>query len=103
MSRAGQHLSGRRIEGALARPRPVEIHVDGMPVAACAGETIVAALLVSGRRALRRSPRLDRPRGAFCMMGVCQECLVRVDGRPVPACQTPVRAGMRIETGGGDG
>lgn len=101
-SRAAQHLTGRRVEGTLARPRPVEIVVDGTPVAACPGESLAAALFVAGRRALRRSPRLGRPRGAFCMMGICQECLVRADGRLVPACQTPVRAGMRIETGGAE-
>jgi predicted molibdopterin-dependent oxidoreductase YjgC len=102
-SRAGQRLSGRRIKGALARPLPVEIIVDGAAVAACPGESIAAALLVVGRRALRASPRLGLPRGAFCMMGICQECVVRVDGRLVPACQTPVRVGMRVETGGGGG
>lgn len=98
---AGHDLLGRRIEGALARPQPVEIVVDGSPVAACPGESLAAALLVAGRRALRASPRLGMPRGAFCMMGVCQECLVRVDDRLVPACQTAVRPGMRVETGGG--
>ena len=100
-SPAGHHFSGRRIEGALARPQLVEIVVDGTPIAACQGESLAAALLVAGRRALRASPRLGLPRGAFCMMGVCQECLVRVDGRLVPACHTAVRPGMRVETDGG--
>jgi predicted molibdopterin-dependent oxidoreductase YjgC len=102
-SRAYHYLSGRRIEGAIARPQPVDIVVDGTPVAAYPGESLAAALFVAGRLGLRASPRLGQPRGAFCMMGACQECLVRANGRLVPACQTPVRAGMRVETGGGDG
>ena len=85
------------------RPPSVEITVDGMPVVACPGESLAAALLIAGHRALRASPRLGQPRGAFCLMGVCQECVVQVDGRLVPACQTPVRAGMRVETGGAGG
>ena len=100
-NRIQQSSAGARIKGALVRPPSVEIVVDGSPVAACPGESLAAALLVAGRRALRASPRLGMPRGAFCMMGVCQECLVRVDGRLVPACQTAVRPGMRVETDGG--
>jgi predicted molibdopterin-dependent oxidoreductase YjgC len=102
-NRIQQTSTGARIEGALVRPPSVEITVDGMPLQACPSESIAAALLVAGRRALRTSPRLRLPRGAFCLMGVCQECLVQVDGRLVPACQTPVRAGMRVETGGAGG
>ena len=96
-------ILGRRIEGAAERPPMVEIVVDGSTLSACPGESVAAALLVARRRALRTSPRLGLSRGVFCMMGACQECLVQVDGRPALACQTPVRAGMRIETAGGAG
>jgi sarcosine oxidase subunit alpha len=37
-----------------------------------------------------------RPRSAVCMMGVCQQCLLRVDGRVVQACLTPVVAGQVV-------
>jgi aerobic-type carbon monoxide dehydrogenase small subunit (CoxS/CutS family) len=49
---------------------------------------------------LRRSPGLDQARGMFCLMGVCQECLVQVDGELVPSCMEPVREQMqvRVET-----
>ena len=43
-------------------------------------------------------PRTGSPRGAFCMMGVCQECLVRIDGVLRQACLTPVEDGMRVES-----
>ena len=62
-----------------------------------AGETIATALLCAGQLTLRRSPRAGEPRGAFCMMGVCQECLIRVDGVVRQACLTPAVDGMRVE------
>ena len=57
------------------------------------------ALFAAGFRRLRASPREAAPRGMFCLMGACQECLVRVDGEPAQACQEPVRDGMSIAIG----
>jgi predicted molibdopterin-dependent oxidoreductase YjgC len=74
----------------------VTITVDGRPIAAREGEMLAAALLRAAIRALRRSPRGGTPRGAFCMMGVCQECLVRIEGVTVQACLTAVRADMDV-------
>ncbi|MEM1202996.1 MAG: (2Fe-2S)-binding protein [Acidobacteriota bacterium] len=77
---------------------------DGEAFEAFAGETVAAALLAEGRRTLRRTSRRRSPRGLFCGMGVCFDCLVQVDGRPnVQACLVPVREGMRVETQVGDG
>ena len=64
------------------------------------GECLVVALGAAGVLALRRSPAAGTPRGAFCLMGVCQECVVGVDGELVPACTEPVRAGMDVVTDG---
>ena len=88
-----------RIEGLVERPTPVTITVDGRPISAFAGESLAAALFAAGIRTLRRSPRAAAPRGMFCLMGVCQECLVWLDGRRVTACEEPVREGMAITTG----
>jgi D-hydroxyproline dehydrogenase subunit gamma len=90
----------RRIGDGVARPLSVEIVVDGRPVPAYLGETLSAALSCAGFQRLRSSPRNGEPRGAFCLMGVCQECVVMVDGRPVNSCMEPVRAGMVVELGG---
>jgi predicted molibdopterin-dependent oxidoreductase YjgC len=77
---------------------------DGQPVTAYEGETVAAALLAAGRRAFRLTNRGAEPRGLFCGMGLCFDCLVRVDGRPnVRACQTPAAEGMRVETQRGAG
>ena len=70
---------------------------NGSEIRCRAGETIATALLCAGRLELRRSPRAGGPRGVFCMMGVCQECLIRVDGTVRQACLTPAENGMRAE------
>jgi predicted molibdopterin-dependent oxidoreductase YjgC len=75
------------------------ILVDGAEVRAYEGEAIAAALFASGHRFTRWTVRTGEPRGYFCGMGVCQDCLVTVDGLPnVRACVTPVRDGMRVES-----
>ena len=88
-----------RIANLAERPAVVMIRVDGALVPAHPGELLAAALLAAQVNALRCSPRSKQPRGAFCFMGVCQECLVEVDGRRALACQTPVTPGMRVRTG----
>jgi len=70
--------------------------VDGAEFEAPEGQSLGVALALAGRLGLRRSPMAQTPRGLFCLMGSCQECLVHVDGRPVPACLEPVRAGMQV-------
>jgi predicted molibdopterin-dependent oxidoreductase YjgC len=70
---------------------------DGQELPAYEGETVAAALLAAGRRTFRRTARRGEPRGPFCGMGVCFECLVCIDGRPNRrACQVPVADGMRV-------
>lgn len=83
----------------LTRGAAVRITFDGGPVAAFEGETVAAALLAADARATRRTRRGGRPRGLFCAIGACHDCLVRVDGSgPVRACLTPVRDGMAVTT-----
>ena len=94
----------RVVPGAVARGREVELVVDGQPVRAYEGESVAAALLAAGRRALRTTGRRGEPRGLYCGIGACFDCVMAVDGRPgVRACQTPVRDGMRVETQHGAG
>lgn len=78
----------------------VVITVDGVSLAATAGQSVAAALIAAGVTTLRRSPGAGAPRGAFCLMGACQECTVLIDGRPARACLTPVRAGLAVTLGG---
>lgn len=54
-----------------------------------------------GRR-LPDHPGVRRPRGPYCMMGVCFDCLVTIDGTGnQQGCQIRVRPGMRVETQNG--
>ncbi len=74
----------------------VQLWIDGQALRISAGVSLLAALEQIDL-ALGNSPG-GAPRGAFCAMGVCQECRLRVDGRPgVLACMTLVRDGMRVE------
>jgi len=73
------------------------ILVDGQPIPAREGQTVAAALLAAGQRVFRHTPQ-GAPRGLFCGMGVCFDCLVVVDGQTGQrACLTPVRSGMQVQ------
>jgi predicted molibdopterin-dependent oxidoreductase YjgC len=80
----------------------VTVLVDGEKVQAFAGESVATALLAHGRRTFRHTEH-GAPRGLFCGMGICFDCLLTIDGvENVRACMTPVAEGMVIATAGGD-
>ena len=88
------------VPGLLQKGASIRIEVDGEPLEAFEGQTIAAALIAAGRHILRHTPK-GSPRGIYCGMGDCFDCLVEVDGEPsLRSCITPVRAGMRIRTPG---
>lgn len=89
---------GLRI-GQHARGAAIEFHFDGRAVSAYEGESVACALFAAGIRSLRASPRAESARGMFCLMGSCQECVVWAEGRRVPACQEPARAGLDVRSG----
>ena len=77
---------------------PVEIFVDGVSVRARAGDTVSAALLASGLDVRRATAVSGAPRLPYCMMGVCFDCLVTIDGvGNRQGCLVPVSPGMKIE------
>ncbi len=69
----------------------------GQELTAAPEALLGAVLWEAGVRALREAPRSGAPRGMFCAMGVCFECLVRVDGELRRACLVRVREGMQVE------
>jgi D-hydroxyproline dehydrogenase subunit gamma len=76
----------------------VTIVIDGKRVAAREGDTVAAAMLAAGYDHCRTTPVSGAPRAPFCMMGVCFDCLVTVDGiGNRQGCLVRVREGMRIE------
>ncbi|MDQ0123237.1 putative molibdopterin-dependent oxidoreductase YjgC [Pseudomonas lini] len=77
--------------------KTVRIEFEGASFSVPAGISLAAALLLSGVTHTRDSAVSGRPGAPFCMMGVCFECLVEVDGLAnCQACLLPVRAGMRV-------
>ncbi|MCX3061123.1 (2Fe-2S)-binding protein [Streptomyces beihaiensis] len=92
-------------ESAGARPAPpFEITVDGRAVTALPGQSIAAALWGAGILAWRTTRNTGRPRGAFCGIGQCYDCLATVNGVPNRrACLLPARPGDAITTQEGDG
>lgn len=84
--------------GRIRRAAEVSFTFDGAPVAAHAGESVAVALLRAGHLHLRDAPEDGAARGAFCCMGLCQECVVQVNGAVVESCRQPVEAGLAVSS-----
>ncbi len=77
---------------------PVHITVDGQPLTGAEGQSIAGVMMANGIRSWRTTARTDSPRGIFCGIGVCFDCLVCVDGvRDVRACQRRACDGDVVE------
>jgi predicted molibdopterin-dependent oxidoreductase YjgC len=78
--------------------------VDGRPVAATSGQSLLAVLVAQRAWAQRQHPVTGLPEAGICGMGTCQACEVAVEGRgTVRACGTDVETGMRISTAAAPG
>lgn len=85
----------KRIETAAADK--VVFTFEGREVAADSGDTVAAALLLANEREFRRTPVSGAPRGPYCLMGVCFDCLVTIDGiANRQACMIRVEDGMDV-------
>jgi len=75
----------------------VTVLIDGKPFQAPQGCTAAAAALLAGATSTRTTAVSETPRAPYCMMGVCFECLMEIDGIPnQQACLVPVAEAMRI-------
>ena len=78
--------------------KAVTLFIDDAMVMAEAGESVAAVLLRQSPLWSRTTPVTQSKRAPYCMMGVCFECLAKVDGEAsVQTCLTEVRDGMRVE------
>ncbi|MBD5539023.1 MAG: (2Fe-2S)-binding protein [Desulfovibrio sp.] len=83
-------------------PKTVTITVDGRPLEVPAGISVAAAVLGHdhegpGVRPTARNPVNGEPRAPYCLMGVCFECLMEINGVPnVQSCLVPVAEGMVV-------
>ena len=81
------------------RGRTVTIRVNGKEIEAIEGEPIAAAILASGIKVLRYTSKLKSPRGLYCAIGRCTDCIMKVNGIPsIRTCITPVEPGMIVES-----
>ena len=76
--------------------KSVEFQFEDEIITAIDGDNVAAALLKAGKIQFRTAKKHDT-RGPYCMMGVCFECLVEIDGKPnQQACQAMISDGMQI-------
>ena len=77
----------------------VTLKVDGKPIRAWTGDTVAAAMLAASIDHCRTTPVTGAPRAPYCLMGVCFDCLVTIDGvGSRQGCLVPARDGMVVET-----
>ncbi|MET7390295.1 (2Fe-2S)-binding protein [Streptomyces sp. NPDC005529] len=93
------------LELAGAEPGPAfTVTLDGREIEALPGRTVAATLWAAGVTSWRTTRDSGRPRGVFCGIGVCFDCLVTVNGRPNQrACLVPLEPGDAIHTQDGTG
>lgn len=79
--------------------RPVEFEFDDKTLVGYEGEPISVALKANGIMVHRYTARHAKPRGVFCAIGRCTDCVMIVDGEPnVRTCVTPLKEGMKVQT-----
>ena len=89
----------RLAESGVAAASTVALTVDGRAVVARQGDTVAAAMMAAGFDHCRTTPVSGAPRAPYCLMGVCFECLVTIDGvGSRQACLIAVRDGMTVDT-----
>lgn len=87
------------ILGELKILEKVTISFDGKEIEAIKGEPIAAALMAAGVRTFRKTVKTGEPRGVYCGIGQCNDCIMEVNGIPnVRTCVTLVEAGTIIKT-----
>ncbi len=89
------HISTEAVKPAAAAA--VSFDFDGHSVAAFEGQTVAQALVAANHRICRTTPVSGSARAPYCLMGICFDCLVTIDGRQnQQACLIPVAAGMQV-------
>ncbi|PKM51241.1 MAG: dehydrogenase [Firmicutes bacterium HGW-Firmicutes-7] len=87
-------ILGESIKGKL-----IKFEFDGKIVEGYEGEPISAALKAAGIMVHRHTAKQDSPRGIFCAIGRCSDCVMVVDGKPnIRTCVTPLTEGMKVQT-----
>lgn len=92
-------ISEHPILGVQEKGRKVTFTCDGKELTGYEGEPIAAALRDAGVMVHRYTQKEHKPRGVFCAIGRCTDCVMIVDGTPnIRTCVTPLREGMVVQT-----
>lgn len=92
------------ILGDLPNREMITFYYNGKPLQAIKGEMVASALMAAGVKVMRKTAKHHKPRGIFCAIGRCTDCVMVVNGVPgIRTCVTPVEEGMKVETQYGTG
>lgn len=94
-----ERIAEHPILGAMEKGKLVKFTFDGNEVSGYEGEPIAMALKAAGVMVHRYTKKEHKPRGIFCAIGRCTDCVMVVDGVPnVRTCMTPLKEGMDVRT-----
>jgi predicted molibdopterin-dependent oxidoreductase YjgC len=87
------------ILGAPQKGKLINFIYNGERLEGYEGEPIAMALRAAGVMVHRHTTKTEKPRGIFCAIGRCTDCVMVVNGKPnIRTCITPLEEGMRVET-----
>jgi succinate dehydrogenase/fumarate reductase-like Fe-S protein len=87
-----------RIREGVQRGAPFAIRFDDAEIPAYEGESVAAALWAAGIRTWPGATERPPARTFFCAMGICQQCVVWIDGAQAEACRTPASPGLDVRS-----
>lgn len=88
----------KRVKTAIPASQTVTLTIEDVETVTSQEDTVAAAMLAAGFTHNRITPVKGKQRGPYCLMGICFDCLVEIDGVPNQrACQTLVQEGMRVK------
>ncbi len=94
-----ERIEEHPILGVPGKGKKVKFSMDGKELEGYEGEPIAAALKAAGVMVHRYTQKEHRPRGIFCAIGRCTDCVMIVDGVPnIRTCITPLKDGMKVQT-----
>ena len=92
-------ISVHPILGEIGKGKKVSFTYDDKVIEGYEGEPIAAALKAAGVMVHRYTAKKHMPRGIFCAIGRCTDCVMVVDGEPnIRTCITPLKEGMKVQT-----
>ena len=94
-----ERITEHPILKSFEKGKTVSFEYDGKVLEGYEGEPVAIALKSNGVMIHRYTSRFHKPRGVFCAIGRCTDCVMVIDGKPnVRTCITPLKEGMKVQT-----